>query len=263
LVKAALFICAGALLQELGTLDEIEAMPYSIRSYATMVVYMVAALALLGLPPFVTAGGKELIERSFSGPSAVLVSAVIMFSAAVSGAAVLRAGGRIFFGWGSISEAEASSPTEKRTQRESPGEQREVPWVMIAPAVVLLGLALALGLVSRLSTCAFDASAAFENREGYAAAVLNGSYPVTPRSSEPPSQSPFFSFATVALGIAIALLQLFVTPPRWVRSVTSRISDWAHQVHSGQIGDYVTWMIVATSVLGLVTALNLGVRISP
>src|SRR5205823_3332897 len=95
LVKGALFICAGVILNEAGTVDEFELLSRRIGSPLLILVYTTAALGLSGMPPFTTATGKSLVETAFHGHMETLMSIVALVSSGLTGGAVLRAGGRI------------------------------------------------------------------------------------------------------------------------------------------------------------------------
>ncbi|WP_063797984.1 proton-conducting transporter membrane subunit, partial [Streptomyces sp. 150FB] len=95
-VKAALFACAGILLDHYGSVDEHEL--YGRAGQLPLVggLFMVGGLALAGLPPFGTGLGKALTEEAAGAPLTALFVAV----SAVTGGAVLRVAARVFRGWG-------------------------------------------------------------------------------------------------------------------------------------------------------------------
>jgi multicomponent Na+:H+ antiporter subunit D len=92
------------------------------------------------MPPFSTAAGKSLFESAFHGGMGKLVLMVMLVSSAITGGAVLRAGARIFFGWGTSADRERESPTERRSQPETSERPRWIPFVMLAPAAALVAL---------------------------------------------------------------------------------------------------------------------------
>ncbi|MCZ0978560.1 hypothetical protein O1L60_03145 [Streptomyces diastatochromogenes] len=108
---------------------------------------MTGSLALAGLPPFGTGLGKALGEDAAGHELPWLLPAVFVAASAVTGAAALRAGLRVFFG---VGPAPRSRPGEEETTGE--GEEPEIrsprrtlPPTMIVVPGVLLALALLLG----------------------------------------------------------------------------------------------------------------------
>ena len=253
LIKGALFICAGIVLNEAECVDEIDLASRPVASPFTIVVYAAAALGLAGLPPFCTATGKSLIEHAARGYEAGLIEAVMVFSSALTAAAVLRAGGRIFFGFAKVPGEEQGAPTEERSEPETQG-RRFLPSVMLPPAAALVGLAIFLGLLPSLAPWAIAASSRLENRNAYVAQVLEGR---TTQVNAPAAPEASWTLDCVSVGVAIviALFALFGRglPQAFQRVINPAIGQ-LHRIHSGAIGDYVTWMIVGVAAFGL--ALN-------
>jgi multicomponent Na+:H+ antiporter subunit D len=253
LIKGALFICAGIVLNETECVDEIDLASRPVASPFTIVVYAAAALGLAGLPPFCTATGKSLIEHAARGWEAGLIEAVMVFASALTAGAVLRAGGRIFFGFAKVPGEEQSAPTEERSEPEARG-RRFLPSVMLPPAAALVGLAIFLGLLPSLASWTISASARLENRKAYVAQVLEGR---STRVDAPaaPESSWTLDFVSVSVAVVIALFALFgrKIPQKLQRLIDPAIGQ-LHRIHSGAIGDYVTWMVVGIAAFGL--ALN-------
>ena len=86
--------------------------------------------------------------------------------------AVLRVAGRVFLGW----VPAMRTPTPRRaTSRGKPGpDGGRTPWVMLAPVVSLLLLAVLSGLVSPLIPQIHAAARRFTDPAGYQAIVLDG-----------------------------------------------------------------------------------------
>jgi multicomponent Na+:H+ antiporter subunit D len=253
LVKGALFICSGIVLNETGSVDEIALSSHPVASPFTIIVYAAAALGLAGLPPFCTAAGKSLIEHAAHGWEARLIEVVMVFASALTAAAVLRAGGRIFFGWGTPPGEEQKAPTEEETEPEIPG-RRLLPSVMLPPAAALVALAILIGITPSLAHYVVSASARLEDRKGYLAQVLEG-HASQVTAPPAPEISQTSNFIAVGLAIAIALFALFSKGlPRRVRAVIDPAIDALHQIHSGAIADYIAWLVVGVAAFGL--ALN-------
>lgn len=100
-VKAALFACTGILLDRYGSVDEHALYGRARELKGVAVLFVLGALGLAGLPPFGTALGKSVTEEAVGGPLTVLYVA----ASAVTAAAVLRVGARVFGGLGPRPEA--------------------------------------------------------------------------------------------------------------------------------------------------------------
>jgi multicomponent Na+:H+ antiporter subunit D len=257
LVKSALFICSGVILNQAGSVDELELMGQRVGSPVLIFIYMAAALGLAGLPPFANAGGKAVLEASIHGWMEILVSAVMVFSDAITGGAVMRAGGRIFFGWGARPGEESAAPTERRSEPETREGRRRIPSVMLAPAAALVALALFFGLTPRLLNDTCSAAAQFEQRTVYAAAVLDGQIPPALRPAHLPELSWTSGFISTGIAIALALFELLGgNLPEMLQRIVNPIVEQLHNIHSGQVGDYVTWLVVGVSIFGAMLVLN-------
>src|SRR3954451_104471 len=100
MVKASLFVGAGVLAHRFGTVDELDLRGAGRELPLTAVLWMVGGLAIASLPPFGPFLGKALIEAAATEEGFAWVTAVFVAASLLTGAAVLRAGARIFLGWG-------------------------------------------------------------------------------------------------------------------------------------------------------------------
>ncbi|HZD74895.1 MAG TPA: proton-conducting transporter membrane subunit, partial [Actinomycetota bacterium] len=180
LVKAALFVLVGILAHRFGTLSELElrGQGRALRWAAPLLV--LGALGLAGAAPFGTFAGKALIEEG-AGGAAHWIAALFTVVSALTAGAVLRATGRVFAGWGPtvFGGRDESAEEAARRQAAEEGEELQVSRAivgpsMLVPVLVLLGAAIAIGLVPGLSDRAAVAAARFADRSGYEAAVLRG-----------------------------------------------------------------------------------------
>lgn len=258
LIKGALFMCSGIVLHKAQSVDEIELALRPVRSPFTMAIYALAALGLAGFPPFCLATGKSLIEEAAQGWQAELVTVVMVATSALTGAAVLRAGGRIFLGWGKVVGEERGAPTERKTEPETQFSFA-LPPVMLAPAAALIAFALFLGLIPSFPSHAIAASAWAENRAAYAAMVLNGRALNGASALVNPHLSWTSGYISGGFALLIALNALFGAGlPRVVARIVDRAVRVLHDIHSGRIGDYVTWLVVGVAVFGLVLTALVG-----
>ncbi|WP_369201268.1 complex I subunit 5 family protein [Streptomyces sp. PU-14G] len=275
-VKAALFACAGVLVDRFGSVDEQELHGRGTRLRPVGVLFTVGGLALAGLPPFGTGLGKALSEEAAGGWLTVVFVAV----SAATGGAVLRVAGGVFFGLGSPpadqdrphttgrhregggekgqadqedqadQEGQASQDPET-TGADEPEETRErvtkAPDTMFAAAAALLASGLAVGCVPPLWSAVSRAADSFTDHSGYAMTVLHAT-----RHHLAPSPVPHWSPAGVALGLLSAVL---AACGAWaaLRTVPSGVRPrWSlplRRLHSGHVGDYVACAVAGLTLL--------------
>ncbi|WP_330336401.1 complex I subunit 5 family protein [Streptomyces sp. NBC_00557] len=230
-VKAALFACAGVLLDRYGCLDEHTLHGRARELRATGVMFAVGAVGLAGLPPFGTGLGKAVSEEAVGGPLTV----VYVAASAVTAGAVLRVAARVFLGLGPQPE-EAGSELETSGSEEEPetrGRLSRIPDTMRTVPAVLLAAALAVGAVPGFG----DLVARAVNEAGSGGAHASAGWT---------AHGVLLGLASTAL--AVALAGLAVTRPDWTAA-----PDWAaplRRLQSGHVGDYVAWLLMGAAVLG-------------
>ncbi|WP_409179583.1 complex I subunit 5 family protein [Amycolatopsis sp. VS8301801F10] len=249
--KGALFLLTGVLKDRYGSVDEDDLFGRATHSRTEAVLFLVAAAALAGLPPFGLALGKDAAEHA--GPEwLMLVFAVI---SALTAAAVLRAGLRVYFGLGRPPAEDSADTTSGSGEEPETGRPiARTPIPMLAAIVVLLGFALAAGLVPWIRDVAAAAGAQAVDRAGYLHDVLPTLPPSLPAAVPELSWTPpgLLSAAVTALltlgAAALALWSRRRTPKPLHEALTV-----LHRAHSGQVGDYVAWLLAGVAVLaGLV-----------
>jgi multicomponent Na+:H+ antiporter subunit D len=154
---------------------------------------------------------------------------------------------------------------EDEQQRELRVARTLVGPSMVAPALMLLGAAVAIGLVPGLSDRTVVAAARFADRLGYVATVLGGT--PAPAHAQPPTSGRLlaaapWTVATVLLAVAGAWLALFGSRiPRAVRHGGTRVASplvrALEALHSGNLGDSVTWLTIGSATFGIVLAVVL------
>jgi len=184
---------------------------------------------------------------------------------ALTGAGVLRAAGRIYFGAGRRPAKDTADEDTSGSQErpEVGGLLRRVPPTMLAPIVVLLLGGLAVGVAPGLPEWFGAAAARFVDGDAFRAAVLG--IP-TPRPGVP--SAPAWTAPGVSLGLLSSVLAGVVALAALYRD---RLPTGAGTVvrpflgavrglralHSGHVGDYVAWLVVGVAVLGALAALPL------
>jgi multicomponent Na+:H+ antiporter subunit D len=277
-VKASLFVGVGVIGHRYASVDELELRGRGRDLPLTAGLMVLGGLALGSLPPFGPFLGKAMLDHAADAAGHGWVAAVFVLSSILTGGAVLRACGRIFRGWGA-GEREADQYRIRGDEVDPELQYRHdrVPLTMTIPTVGLLAGGLSLGLVPGLADATLDAAARFTDREGYAQAVLGAaasSAGAAGASGVDAAAAPKFDgihtldwiYATTGLLGAIALAALALTRGRLRdlagngragRTVRATLQG-LRALHTGQVGDYVTWVVVGTAILGAIWAATLG-----
>ncbi|MGX7704888.1 complex I subunit 5 family protein [Methylobacterium sp. Gmos1] len=234
LVKGALFMVAGTLLALRQSADEIVLYGQGRGLWPPALTMGLGGLLLGGLPLGLMHGATGLMEHGV-GP---IVTAGTTLATALTGGAVLRAAARIFLRASGVPGPELLAPTER--EREKPDRPL---WLMALPALALVALAL----------MPYDAVAPFL---GVAAARLAD--PAAPPLVLPPAELGNLAPIDLTLGF----LALALTRRRAVSRAMRRLTGveragfrGLQALHSGLVGDYVTWMAVGLALFAVACAL--------
>jgi multicomponent Na+:H+ antiporter subunit D len=259
LVKGALFLCAGIVLHRLRSVNEPYLHGRGRGLKVTGVVFTLAGLGLANLPPFATFLGEGWIEDSASAHGLGWITAVLVACTMLSGGAVLRVAGGVFYG---IGDPPGEDPEMAKEAAEETSEtdtaKRRTPLTMIVPAAVLTTAAVAIGLIGRLGPVAEAAAVRFTDQAGYNATVLNGAHlthPVALYAAEPAGvtlSALLASGGSAAGALVLAWLSLYWRrlPVLRYRRPSSRAAAVARGFQSGVINDYVTWLVLGLACLG-------------
>ncbi|MFF4520922.1 complex I subunit 5 family protein [Streptomyces bluensis] len=259
-VKAALFATAGVLLDRHGSVDEHGLYGRGRDLPLVGALFGLGGLALAGLPPFGTALGKAVTEHA-AGERFPWLPVVFVLVSAATGGAVLRACARIFAGVGPRPR-EHDDGTETTGSGEAPeirDPQRPVPIPMLAVPAALLCASLVAGLLPGFGSALAHAARQFTDRTAYTAAVFG--HAVTPSAPLPEVgwsvEGVLLSLASTALAALFAAAAVWGTGLPWHgvgRAVRQRVVLPLRRLHSGHLGDYVTWLVVGVAVLLVVMA---------
>jgi multicomponent Na+:H+ antiporter subunit D len=258
-VKASLFICVGVLGHRYASVDEHTLFGRGRDLPITAALTALGGLALASLPPFGPFLGKSLIEESATQLGYGWIAVPFVFASALTGGAVLRACGRIFRGWGPQVE-HGPDPFVGPTREADPEIEyphHAVPQTMTIPTIALLAVGLGIGLLPGLADHVLAAAERFQDRPGYAASVLEGVSAATGRSDAHGPGAIDFLYATLSVAGALGLAGIALSRGRFrdaLRPAVARSADRAlrslRALHSGHVGDYVTWLVVGTVVFG-------------
>jgi multicomponent Na+:H+ antiporter subunit D len=274
LAKSALFLAVGVVQHQRATVSETKLRGRGRGLAVTGVTVALGALVLADLPPYVSSTGHGLLVDAAERAGLPWLEIVIAFSVIASSGAVLRAAGRIWLGWGhgessgpetgtaddpgeesrDESDTAAADADSGQRERERSGRRRRVPLTMILPPLALLAIGLGLGLTSGLEEHAATAAAAFSDRAAYAAAVLNtGPVPAVGGAGVP--ASPMVSAGGVLTDLGQVLAALCVAGialdrrAARLRRALAAGTSWLRQLHSGLVGDQVTWLAAGLALL--------------
>ncbi|WP_369372532.1 complex I subunit 5 family protein [Streptomyces sp. cg36] len=260
LVKAALFALAGVLLDRYGSVDEHGLHGRARNLRLVGVLFVAGALALAGLPPLGTGLGKALAEEDAARWQPWL-PAVFVTASALTGAAVLRAGLRIFFGAG-------PAPRRRPDQEETTGQgeepeirspQRTAPPTMTVVPAVLLALAACIGVLPAAATALAKGAAVFTDPARYTATVLALPQPAG-EGNPPPAADwtmPGVLLGLLSTALAVALATAAVhqrTPELSAHHPAARAVRTLRRLHSGHLGDYLAWLTVGVAALCIALA---------
>jgi multicomponent Na+:H+ antiporter subunit D len=255
--KAALFACAGMLLDRFGTVDEHELHGRGTATPLLGGIFLAAGLALAGLPPFGTALGKGVGEEGAAEMFGGWLPAVYVGVSAVTGAAVLRAGLRVFHGVGpkpgpGPSDAPRTSGDDEEPETGTPVHR--LPRTMLIVPLLLLTGCLAVGLVPALRDAVAAGAGHFTSRGAYAATVLGadaGGGVARAGAHPPPADG--WTLESVLLGVLSAALALALAFRAALRPADHdlRITAPLRRLHTGHVGDYLTLTLAGIALLGL------------
>ena len=258
-VKASLFVCVGIVLHRRGSLEEFHLHGRGRDLPLAGIAFTLGALGIAGLPPFGTYLGKAVIEESALTLGFGWITWLVVMVSAVTGAAVLKAAGHIFLGWGPRETGDPwiADEEERDIHAEVVVEPDRTPPVMIFAAVVPLLLALSVGVLPQATEVAERAATRFADREGYAALVLQsesgGEVAVGPHESHTKGALLGAFSSVLALGLALGALFPHRLPAAFDPSRSSLMDPLAiglRGMHDGLVNDYLAYLTAGVALLG-------------
>jgi multicomponent Na+:H+ antiporter subunit D len=258
-VKGALFLVAGVLLNRFETLDEHELHGRGRDLPIAGAAFVLGGLGLAGLPPFGTWAGKAAFGTAFADAHAEWLELVVIVVSVLTGGAVLRAGLRIFLGLGEVPDPGPDTHEEPEGDRPPP----RGAWRVLVPPLVLLAVPLALALSPTASHAAAEAGEAMTDRKAYVDAVLHGAAGSHPAVTA----EPLWHLSAILVGLVSALLatgfaMAGLWPGRYPRVVAAGLAPVRrgvralHVLHRAHVGDYVSWVLIGFTVLGVTLLLG-------
>jgi multicomponent Na+:H+ antiporter subunit D len=172
---------------------------------------------------------------------------------------MLRAGARIFLGWGSSDDRLLTPEPDETPPRRDAGVG-----LLTAVCAVTLALGLVASIVPGLVERTELGATRFVDGIAYGLRVLHGT--AGPAAARPPfALSPadraslLYALAALAIALATAAFGLWHERlPKDVRGGAAALLGppvaAIRAAHSGVVGDYLLWMVAGTSAIGLVWA---------
>jgi multicomponent Na+:H+ antiporter subunit D len=265
LVKAALFLCTGIILHRLGSVNETWLHGRGRPLRVTGVVFTLAGFGLADLPPFATFLGKGYIDTSAGAHGLPWTMAVFIACGILTGGAVLRVAGGVFYGLGDAPSEDpemAKAAAEEKSETDS-GKQR-TPLTMIIPPAILVGAALVIGLVTQLDPVVQADAIRFEDQAAYNATVLAGAHIAHPVAIAAAESTGITAVDVLTgAGSAVGALILAFLALYWRRLPVLRrgyepgtgLIAPLRRFQSGVVNDYITWLVLGLACLGGVLAL--------
>jgi multicomponent Na+:H+ antiporter subunit D len=214
------------------------------------VLWFLGGLGLAGTSGFALATGESHITAH-----AQWTEAICTFAGVITGAAVLRAGFRIFWQLGDAGPKDKSADIPETP--EINGQNQTINWFLFLPAALCIAGSVILAFCRPITAAIFSAAIRFMDFRSYAHAVYAMTTPL-PLLSAPRLnlQSVLLSGCLRALlAIVVALWAVFhLRVPRLLRWPSHMEGSMRsiRALQSGHVGDYVTWLTVGCAVIGAV-----------
>ena len=263
LLKGGLFLICGVLLVELHHIDELRLHGAGRRLPWIGVLWLAGTIGLVGVPPVGVFLAHQFLNAGAREHGFAWLAAIGAVASGVCAGAMLRAGARIFLGWGSDEdELLTPEPDEDAPEHDVRGRLMGI----VAGVAIVLGLAasLAPGLEARTEL----AAARFADTSAYRAVVLHGAAQGDAAAHLPHSllsvdtAPALYGLAALAIAAATAAFGLWHRRlPGGLRRAGARVL-WPpvtvmRDAHSGIVGDYLLWLSAGAVAVGAVWALTL------
>jgi multicomponent Na+:H+ antiporter subunit D len=262
LVKAALFVGIGTVQHLFGSVDELRLRGKGRALRITGPLMVACGLAVASMPPFGPWLGKTLIDEAARKAGQGWVVVVFIAASVFTGAAILRATARVFAGLGPRQDpAIVDAPAPEEVDAEFRFPHKRVPRTMTVTLVALAAGGLGIGLLPGVGDAFADGAHGFFDRGAYVGTVLH-ERPAGGGDVAAPSIGVWdvlIGLLTTAGACGLAYAALAPAHPRVHRAGVAAGDAiwWLRSLHTGYVGDYVTWLLTGTVVLGGVFALTL------
>jgi multicomponent Na+:H+ antiporter subunit D len=262
-LKGGLFLACGLVLRQLQRIDELRLHGLGRATPTTAVLWFSAAFGLVGIPYVGSFAGHALLDDGAIAGSYGWLPPLAMIATGACSGVMLRAGARVFLGWG---------PAEDELLSDEPGENAPARDANVQLLTIVTVVMVVAGLVASVVPGFVQRSEAaarrFADRSGYTARVLHDTPvalpprpPVTVVSSTGTSIAYGTGALLVALGVAAGGLWYRRLPSASLRCAARLLGPPVAILragHSGIVGDYLLWIAAGTAVVGGIWALTLS-----
>ncbi|HWE79739.1 MAG TPA: proton-conducting transporter membrane subunit [Pseudolabrys sp.] len=237
LVKGALFMLTGVMMSRHGEVDEVALRGKGRDLPLCGIAFATSGLLLAGLPFGTMAFGHGVIDHALEDRG-LWVSLLLTFGAALTGAAVLRATGRMFLGLGRNTGQESSSSTKHEQEKD-----RSL-LLLLAPAIGFLVFALVTADLPIHDVIA-RAAGFYTDGHAYAALVLQGAQP-GPNGADLTESGSWLGWCGIVVALVIAAFELNRDrlPKPLLRAADAPsvpVLLLINRMHTGRVGDYALW----------------------
>ncbi len=254
LIKGSLFFTAGIILHRLRAVSEPKLMGQGRTLRWTALLWFLGGAGLAGAPPFGTTVGEALSSHAAEGAGLGWLKYVFLLGGFLTGAAVLRAGARVFLGWGDAPITDSAAEIDEVPETRE-GEERIWPYHWI-PAALLSALGAALGWLPGLRAGVLEAAARLTDQAGYVHTVYGAPGLPAPAPAFPhaaltgASGRGLLALAFGALLAANSLFRLRVSRKLRLGAFLEGPLPWLRGLQSGHPGDYVLWITCGAAGVG-------------
>ncbi len=251
--KAGLFLCAGIVLHRCQSVNETELKLKLAPMPFTALAFLCGAAALAGTPLSGIAAGASLMHEGALRVGYGWIAWIVVVSGIATSGAVFRFVARTYAGWG-LEESENTAERKIEDRPDTKEGHNHTSAVMWIPAMALVTGGLLMGMLPSLQSATLAAAVRFEDRTGYARCVLDG-VPLVTRAAF--GGKPFDAvdgIIAILAGIGLALGYLLWEPGQRALDAIASPLRMVRDLHSGHVGDYVTWLtfgVAAFGVLGI------------
>ncbi len=261
LLKAALFMAAGMVLQKFGTVDEFKLLGQGKRLLGGSVIGLLLAIGLSGVPPYGTFMAEGIIDHAAEEVGSSWISYIFLFAGIMTAAAVLRVIGRFQFGWGRREEEEEAGVEQGETDEGPESSEHKIYPTMVAPIFLFLLVGIVVSFVPHLRDAVSRAAMHFiDTSVLHSQALESAALPAYAAEPRLPLLPGIIRGAIASvLAVLLALGTLFwehvpVFGGSDVKRLALAIVRPLRILHSGAIGDYITWITFGTAVIGVAFA---------
>jgi multicomponent Na+:H+ antiporter subunit D len=247
LVKAGLFFCAGILLHRFRSVSEPWLFGKGKILIWTRILWLLGGLGLAAAPGFALDAGESHVTDY-----AVWTEIFLFVAGVLTGAAVLRAGMRIFFEMGDAGPTDESAKVDEAPETNE--ENESIRWFQWTPAFLCIAGALALTFVHPWIDSVHSSAIRFMDFRSYAHAVYQQFTPAAILGAAgPPMKDLLLACIRAVLAIGVALWAVYrkqiPRALRWPSHLEGPLHPF-REIQSGHPGDYVAWLTVGFAVLG-------------